>query len=196
MQPTQVITPECRLLFPVFFAPKKMKRNGVEQGEAFYSVLALTKNTPKAVELFKDAMLAAAKKEWPKRTDLSGLKLPVRSGEQMNAESVSIGKKARPEYEGMLTIYAHAPGTRAPEVVGMDRKPILDARKVYGGVYGYLSLNFKAGIFFGNPGVTCYVNHVMISRDGERLGGAASAEDAFAGIQDAGESKVTDEFAS
>ena len=63
--------------------------------------------------------------------------------------------------------------------------PITDEDEFYSGCYGYASVSFFA---YGNgvsKGVTCGLNGVIKSRDGERLGGGGgSAAADFAGILD------------
>ena len=51
--------------------------------------------------------------------------------------------------------------------------------EVYSGVYGRASINFYAFNSNGNRGIACGLNNLQKIRDGEPLGGKASAESDF-----------------
>lgn len=61
-----------------------------------------------------------------------------------------------------------------------DRNPILTRSEVYSGVYGRASISFYAFNSSGNKGIACGLNNLQKIRDGEPLGGKASAESDFA----------------
>lgn len=61
-----------------------------------------------------------------------------------------------------------------------DRQQIIDRSEVYSGVYGRASINFYAFNSNGNKGIACGLNNLQKIRDGEPLGGKASAESDFA----------------
>lgn len=58
--------------------------------------------------------------------------------------------------------------------------PILTRSEVYSGVYGRASISFYAFNSSGNKGIACGLNNLQKIRDGEPLGGKASAESDFA----------------
>ena len=60
------------------------------------------------------------------------------------------------------------------------RNPILTRSEVYSGVYGRASISFYAFNSSGNKGIACGLNNLQKIRDGEPLGGKASAESDFA----------------
>ncbi len=68
----------------------------------------------------------------------------------------------------------------APGIVDADRNPILTRSEVYSGVYGRASISFYAFNSSGNKGIACDLNNLQKIRDGEPLGGKASAESDFA----------------
>lgn len=70
--------------------------------------------------------------------------------------------------------------TSAPGIVDADRNPILTRSEVYSGVYGRASISFYAFNSSGNKGIACGLNNLQKIRDGEPLGGKASAESDFA----------------
>lgn len=61
-----------------------------------------------------------------------------------------------------------------------DRNPILNRSEVYSGVYDRASISFYAFNSSGNKGIACNLNNLQKIRDGEPLGGKASAESDFA----------------
>ena len=67
-----------------------------------------------------------------------------------------------------------------------DRNVILTRSEVYSGVYGRASITFYAFNSNGNRGIACGLNHLQKIRDGEPLGGKASAESDFATAEEDG----------
>ena len=101
---------------------------------------------------------------------LAALKTPLRDGD---AE--------RPDDEAYANAYfINANATTAPGIVDVDRNPILTRSEVYSGVYGRASISFYAFNSNGNKGIACGLNNLQKVRDGEPLGGKASAESDFA----------------
>lgn len=101
---------------------------------------------------------------------LAALKTPLRDGD---AE--------RPDDEDYANAYfINANATTAPGIVDADRNPILTRSEVYSGVYGRASISFYAFNSNGNKGIACGLNNLQKVRDGEPLGGKASAESDFA----------------
>ena len=70
--------------------------------------------------------------------------------------------------------------TTKPGVVDADRQPILETSELYSGIYGRASINFYAFNSNGNRGIACGLNNLQKIRDGEPLGGKASAASDFA----------------
>ena len=101
---------------------------------------------------------------------LSALKTPLRDGD--------IERPDDPAYAD--SYFVNANSTTAPGIVDADRNPILTRSEVYSGVYGRASINFYAFNSNGNKGIACSLNNLQKIRDGEPLGGKASAESDFA----------------
>ena len=80
--------------------------------------------------------------------------------------------------------FVNANATSAPGIVDVDRNPILTRSEVYSGVYGRASITFYAFNSSGNRGIACGLNNLQKVRDGEPLGGKASAESDFATDED------------
>lgn len=97
------------------------------------------------------------------------LKLPLRDGDE-----------ERPDDEAFRGAYfVNANANRQPGVVDLARNPILDREEVYSGCWCRFSVNLYPFATRGNNGVAVGLNHVQKVRDGERLSGGISAEDAF-----------------
>jgi len=101
---------------------------------------------------------------------LSTLKTPLRDGDTERPDD--------PAYENAYFINANA--ATAPGIVDADCQPILTRSEVYSGVYGRASITFYAFNSNGNRGIACGLNNLQKIRDGEPLGGHASAESDFA----------------
>ena len=101
---------------------------------------------------------------------LSALKTPLRDGDTERPDDAA--------YAGCYFINANA--TTAPGIVDADCNPILERSEVYSGVYGRASISFYAFNSNGNKGIACGLNNLQKIRDGEPLGGKASAESDFA----------------
>jgi Protein of unknown function (DUF2815) len=183
---TVAITPEGRLLFPYLFTPRAFQRPGAAAKGAprFETSIMFPATAPEVVAL-KAAIMAAAQKEFPGRTDWKGMKWPIQDGNAKAAARAAIGKTGGEMYKGMLVLSAHALSQRAPEIIDRAGNPIIDSKAVYAGVYARLSVNFKGGKLGGDH-VTCYLNHVLITKAGERIGGV-SAANAFGGLVDGGD---------
>ena len=104
----------------------------------------------------------------------AAIKTPLRDGDTERPDD--------PAYAGCYFVNANA--TSAPGIVDVDRNPILTRSEVYSGVYGRASITFYAFNSSGNRGIACGLNNLQKVRDGEPLGGKASAESDFATDED------------
>ena len=172
--PMKVITgPNTRWSYANVWEPKSI--NG---GTPKFSVsLIIPKSDTKTVAKIKAAIEAAyhegeskLKGNGKSVPPLAALKTPLRDGD---AE--------RPDDEAYANSYfINANATTAPGIVDVDRNPILTRSEVYSGVYGRASISFYAFNSNGNKGIACGLNNLQKVRDGEPLGGKASAESDFA----------------
>lgn len=172
--PMKVITgPNTRWSYANVWEPKSI--NG---GTPKFSVsLIIPKSDTKTIAKINAAIEAAyhegeskLKGNGKSVPPLAALKTPLRDGD---AE--------RPDDEAYANSYfINANATTAPGIVDADRNPILTRSEVYSGVYGRASINFYAFNSNGNKGIACGLNNLQKVRDGEPLGGKASAESDFA----------------
>lgn len=172
--PMKVITgPDTRWSYANVWEAKSI--NG---GTPKFSVsLIISKSDTKTVAKIKAAIEAAyhegeskLKGNGKSVPPLAALKTPLRDGDTERPDDEA--------YAGAYFINANA--TTAPGIVDADRNPILTRSEVYSGVYGRASISFYAFNSNGNKGIACGLNNLQKVRDGEPLGGKASAESDFA----------------
>lgn len=69
------------------------------------------------------------------------------------------------------------------QVIGGQMVPVTDPTEIYSGCYGHASFNLFAYDRNGNKGISCSLNNVLKTEDGDSLGGTASrACDDFADL--------------
>jgi hypothetical protein len=171
--PMKVITgSDTRWSYANIWEPKSI--NG---GTPKYSVsLIIPKSDTKTIAKIQAAIEAAYKEGEAKLKGsgkavpaLSVLKTPLRDGDAERPDD----KAYRNSY------FVNANATSAPGIVDADLNPILTRSEVYSGVYGRASITFYAFNSSGNKGIACGLNNLQKIRDGEPLGGKASAESDF-----------------
>ena len=174
VNPTKVVTGVVRLSYANVWEPKSI--NG---GAEKYSVsLIIPKADAKTLGAIQKAIDAAIEegrgKFGGKIPSKAALKLPLRDGDI-----------DRPDDEAYANCYfVNANSSSAPEIVDKSLNPVLNRSEVYSGVYARVSINFYAFTSNGNRGIACGLGNVQKVRDGEPLGGKASAADDFASDYD------------
>ena len=169
---TKVITGEVRFSYAHVFEPAS-----IEGSEPKYSVSILIDKKDKATLSRVKAAVEAAKQAGLSKFGgkvPANLKLPVRDGDTEREDD--------PVYAGKYFINANA--KTKPGIVDKGGNPIIDTTEFYSGCYGHASITFYAFNTSGNKGIACGLNNIMKTRDGEMLGGRASAEDDFADLID------------
>ena len=176
--PMKVITGlDTRWSYANVWEPKSI--NG---GAPKYSVsLIIPKSDTKTIAKVKAAIEAAYHEGESKLKGngksvpaLSVIKTPLRDGDLERPDDAA--------YANAYFINANA--TSAPGIVDADLNPILTRSEVYSGVYGRASITFYAFNSSGNKGIACGLNNLQKVRDGQPLGGKASAESDFATAED------------
>jgi hypothetical protein len=179
VNPTKVITGECRLSYANLWEPKSI--NG---GAPKYSVsLIIPKSDKRTLDKIKAAIQAAyiegeGKLKGNGKTvpSLAVLKTPLRDGD---AE--------RPDDEAYADSYfINANSGTAPGIVDnqQEPQPITVRSEIYSGAYARASVSFYAFNSNGNKGIACGLNNIQKLRDGDPLGGKSRAEDDFATADD------------
>ncbi len=150
----------------------------INGGAEKYSVSVLIpKDDTETINAINEAIDAAIEegiaKFGGKKPNKNAIKLPLRDGDLERDDEV---------YQGHYFVNANS--ISAPQIVDKNVKPILDRGEVYSGCYGRVSLNFYAFNSNGNKGVACGLGNIQKLRDGEPLGGKASASDDFTTEED------------
>lgn len=175
---TKCLIGEVRMNWPRVFEPESF--NG---GEPKYSViLTFPKTDTKLLATIQSAIDTCAEKA---RTTMFGGKLPkkfdfpnIKDGdEDFDGEG----------YPGMWVLKASS--KYKPEVVKKMKVAgqsqfvqITDEEEFYGGCYGYASVTFRTYELDVNKGISCQLDNLLKTRDGERFGGSSTAANDFAGI--------------
>lgn len=171
--PLKVVTgPDTRWSYANIWEPKSV--NG--STPKFSVSLIIPKSDTKTIEKIKAAIEAAYKEGEAKLRGngktvppLASIKNPLRDGDV-----------ERPDDEAYKHAYfVNANSPMAPGIVDADCNPIMTHSEVYSGVYGRASISFYAFNSNGNRGIACGLNNLQKMRDGDPLGGRASAENDF-----------------
>lgn len=175
--PTKVLTGECRLSY-VNLTAAKVPQQG---GDPKYSVTLLIPKSDAATKADIDASIKAAyedgvNKKWGgARPQPRGI---VHDGDGLRPSGLPFGD----ECKGHWVI--NTSSKNKPQVVGIDNINCeLAPQDIYSGMYARVTLNFYAYDTAGGKGVGCGLGNVLKTRDGEPLGGGASASTDFAGLE-------------
>jgi len=174
-----MITPEMTISYPHIFKPAAN-----DEGILKYSCqVRIDKSDKEGVAKLKAAVDAAIAKGKAKKWD--GKKPffknePLRDGDDEIEKGIK-NLEEHGEYVGKLFFSANRKGEDAPPgIVDKHGQPLMDQSKLYAGCVVRLDVNPYPYSVKGNHGVAWYLNNIMVVRDGERLDGTQSAENAFA----------------
>lgn len=170
---TKVVFGPCRLSYTHVF--NKYAPDGDTANGKYMTNVLIPKEEKETIKALQQAIEAAKKaataSKWggkePKKLDM-----PLRDGDT--------DKEDDEVYSGHF--YVNAKSTTRPGVCDKNKSPIMDEDEVYSGVWAIVSVTFFGYDVSGNRGVACGLNNIMKFKDGERLGGRASAESDFADI--------------
>ena len=89
----------------------------------------------------------------------------------------------RPKHYAGMSFF-NCSNKNQPGIVGSDRQPFMDQEKLYSGCIVHVDVNFYAYNHpKGGKGIGAGLNHIMLVKEGERLDGRVSAEEAFADVK-------------
>lgn len=168
-----VVFGPCRLSYTHLFT--KYSPDGDPDNGKYMTNVLIPKTEKETVKALQNAIEAAKKSgivsKWsgkePKKLDL-----PLRDGDT--------DKEDDDVYAGHY--FVNAKTTTRPGVISRDKSPIVDEEEMYSGVWAVVSVTFFPYDVSGNRGVAVGLNNVMKFKDDEHLGGRASAESDFSGI--------------
>lgn len=177
--PTKCLTGEVRLSYVHLSQPYA---NPSQPGaEPKYTTTLLIPKSDQATlndltAAFNAAADAAVAAKW------GGVRPPVISPVIHDGDGVRTdGTPYGPECKGHWVLTAST--KQKPQVVGQDNVTCeLAPTDIYSGMYARVTVNFFGFNTAGKKGVGCGLGNVMKTRDGEPLGGGASAQADFAGV--------------
>lgn len=177
---TKCLIGEARMNWPRVFEPESF--NG---GEPKYSVvLTFPKDNDELYDKIQQAIDECAEKA--KATMFSG-KLP----KNFQLPEIKDGDEDfdNEGYPGMWVLKASS--KYKPEVVKRMKVAgkgqfveISDPEEFYAGCFGYASVTFRAYALDVNKGISCQLDSLLKTRDGERFGSSGNAQTDFAGLAD------------
>lgn len=167
---------EVRFSYCHIFKPEAV----ADEGEKKYSIsVIIPKSNKKLIAEIKAAIEAAVQAGVTQRFEgkrPANLRSPLRDGDTerpeddsyANAYFINASSKIKP---GIVKIMKINGQNKLVEVTNEE--------DVYSGCYGFVSVNFFAYNNRGNKGIGAGLNNILKTRDGEYLGGRASAEADF-----------------
>lgn len=181
MNPNVITIGECRLSYCNVFKPMPPFNNPA--GEPKFSVTVLVPKTNVQAKAAIDTAINAAI-EAGVTAKWNGVRPPA------PAICVHDGDGARPsdgqpfgqECKGHWVFTASCKADHPPFVVDGQVQKIIDPAQVYSGCYGNVNVSFFAYANSGKKGIGCGLNGIQKTRDGEPLGSAVTAEEAFTAI--------------
>ena len=162
-----VTTGEVRLSYVNLFQAR-----GINGSEPKFSVTLLIPKSDVATKAAIDKAIEEAAQDGTVNK-WNGVRPPKMATPLHDGDGVrqSDGMPFGEECKGHWVMTANCSENRPPQVVGLDRQPIVNQSDVYSGMYGYVNINFFAYNSNGRKGIGCGLNAVMKSREGEVLGG-------------------------
>ena len=175
--PTKVLTGEVRLSYVNVINPKPIGKDG--KGDPKYSITLLIPKTDTATLNDIRASIKAADEKgvkdlWkglhPRYNDL------LHDGDGVRDNGMPYGAECKGHY------VLNASSKIKPQVVGIDNINCeLAPQDIYSGMYGRVTINFFP-YNTGSNGVGCGLGNILKTRDGNPLGGGATAASDFAGL--------------
>lgn len=185
------LTAPAVMIFPSLFEPKAIQIAGKPAGEPKYGANFMFGPEHPDLTGLKAAMVAVARAKWPGR-DLKGLAFPLANGDKLaDQRRERTGKDDREFQRGKVLLKARAkfqPRLSAiinGKLVDLEGPAMASHKSLFFfGAEVLIQVNFATYLGVGNnsDGVTAYLNMVLTTGKGERLGSSRqSAAEAFAG---------------
>lgn len=176
----------------------KDPKTGKPKGKESYQYIALfPKDTD--ISALKQKAVEAAKAEFGPNVDLKGVRFPFKNGDAEADRILAKAQKVAQErgedpkktekdvafYRGHIVMKTTS--AFAPKVVNNQGDDLLDHDQIYGGVKVRSEFNFRATEIDDNGEtkryVSAYVNFIMKTGDGPRIGGGGrNAKEVFKGL--------------
>ncbi len=161
-------TPEGRFIYTKSaFEPYAYKANTAGK----YNVtIAFPKEDKETIREILDKIKELAKLVFGENVSLKDIKIPLKDGD--------ITKPNTPGFPG--NFYLAPWSYDRPGIVDRKLQHIIKREEFYPGCYGIVDINF--GSYEG--GITCYLNHVQKTREGDPFDGKKGPEEVFTMIED------------
>lgn len=172
---TNVITGLVRLNFPHLWEPSTVK--GAQNTEKKYSCsLIISKEDTETINKIDNAVNNAIAKGINVFNNKipQNLNLPLKDGDIEKPDDETLYKS--------YYISAKSKATNKPNIVDIDRNPILNQSEIYSGCWVIANINFYAYNIGGNKGIACSLNDIMKVKDGEPLSSRPSAKEVFSSV--------------
>lgn len=165
-----IITPKCRMSFPVLFDPKAPPNSGDNAKKRFSIALLIPPGCD--LTLLKENAKQAAIENWGENKIPGNLKSPF----------LDAGKYEYNGYEDGWVLLR--PTTlNKPGLVNAKGENVTDESEVYPGRWCVASLRAYAYDVSGNRGISFGLQNIQLLDHDEPLGGRARAEDEFAPVE-------------
>lgn len=169
---TKVITNLVRFSYLHVF--EKVKQEGDTDSDGKYSVsLIIPKSDKETIKCIREAINnakeSAIKEKW------NGKNVAVKESEVLHD-----GDEERPEDSAYANSYfLSAKCNTQPGLIDAYKNEITDSRVLYSGCYGRASVTIYGFNVNGKKGIAVGLNNLQKLKEGEPLGGRASAQDDF-----------------
>jgi hypothetical protein len=180
----RLITPEFRVSYAKIWQPGQN-----DDGRDVYSLSMIFNKddtSPSDIKKIQEAIKAAASEKWG--SDQSKwprqMKIPLRDADN---EDRTNPNDPRYDENYVNAYFMNAKTFNKPGVIDKNVDPIIDENQFYSGCYARASVVFAAYDKGGGKGVGCYLNNIMKTKDGDRLGGCAPADVDFAAFKSEGD---------
>ena len=175
---TKVVTGEVRFSYANVMRPRVNTMNGKDE---YSTQLLIPKSDKETVAAIKAAAKAALQAKWGDKPP-GKPRNPLRDGD---TEKRSDGSPLGSEYADHFFMTVKTSADRKPGVVDVKGRDLIDSDAIVSGDYGRVSLNAYAYDKRGNSGVAFGLNHVMLARKGDQLGGSRSTAASDFGLAEA-----------
>lgn len=165
---TKVITGVVRLSYVHLLEPYANEDGGKEK---YSTAILIPKEDHKTISAIKKAIESAKDLGRDKLKGAKNVSDTLRDGDEEKDTTES------PEYANHF--FMNVSSATKPGIIDLNKRKVEDPEVVYSGVYARVSINFFAYNTNGNKGISAGLNNVQIVKDGDYLGGRASAESDF-----------------
>lgn len=172
---TRVVTGVVRLSFNHLFEPRANDDGTPGRYDCCLLIDKTDEETIKCVnEAIKNAKAKGVTEKWGNKVP-ANLQTPLHDGDEKEDDQYSS------DFVGKM--YLNPKSKQKPGMVDKNCAPIMDPEDLYSGCYILAALSFYPYNVNGKRGVGVGIDNVMKIRDGEPLGGRASADSDFGGVQ-------------